>query len=78
MKITSKKKRRKEYLAYLASPEWKLLRLRVMARDSFQCMRCGYKRNLQVHHRTYANFGREDLKDLETLCKKCHKKISHK
>jgi 5-methylcytosine-specific restriction endonuclease McrA len=27
---------------------------------------------LHVHHKTYRNFGMEDMDDLEVLCKVCH------
>lgn len=28
----------------------------------------------EVHHKTYARFGKERLEDLETLCRTCHEK----
>lgn len=45
-------------------------KLRVRMRDSFQCVRCGSIRDLQVHHKRGLKSHRMD--DLETLCRACH------
>ena len=45
-------------------------KLRVKLRDSFQCVRCGSIRDLQVHHKRGTKSHRMD--DLETLCRACH------
>jgi 5-methylcytosine-specific restriction endonuclease McrA len=54
---------------------WQLrVRMPVLTRDGFQCVKCGGTDTLQVHHKTYRHLFFEDahLGDLETLCKVCH------
>lgn len=63
------------YEAYLRSPWWKALRLKVLARDQHRCRRCNSRLQLSVHHKHYGNLGRESLSTLETLCATCHRKI---
>lgn len=62
----------KEYLTYLKSPQWRVLREQVLARDKYQCFECGARGALEVHHTTYARIFREELDDLITLCPACH------
>lgn len=73
-------KRQHEYNQYLKSPEWKQKREQVLSRDNYQCINCGSKEDLNVHHLTYKHFKHELLIELITLCKRCHaiihKKIS--
>lgn len=57
--------------AYLQSMEWRLKRVSVLQRDGYQCQICFTIDNLNVHHITYDNLGREPLSDLVTLCE-CH------
>jgi len=45
-------------------------KLRTRMRDGFRCVRCGSSEKLQVHHKKGVKSHR--LKDLETLCQKCH------
>lgn len=42
-----------------------------MARDR-GCRVCGSLKDLEIHHRTYARFGKEQLDDVTTLCSRCH------
>jgi 5-methylcytosine-specific restriction endonuclease McrA len=67
----------KMYRAYLKSEAWQKKRRKVLIRDKFECKKCGCqdRRKLQVHHKTYDRLFKESLSDLETLCKKCHKKV---
>lgn len=44
----------------------------VLKRDNYTCIRCGSKKNLEVSHNFYGN--KVTIKDLETLCRGCHKK----
>lgn len=46
--------------------------LRVKMRDGFRCVRCGATETLNVHHIKGTKSHR--MKDLETLCRKCHHK----
>ena len=49
------------------------LREAAKSRDGGMCRICSSKDGLQVHHRNYKNKGKKDeLKDLITLCAKCH------
>lgn len=74
-------KTRRRYKNYLKSPAWKNKRAQVIFRDAGQCratrggVPCGSRDGLEVHHLTYARFGKEPLGDLITLCHHCHKAI---
>jgi DNA-binding transcriptional ArsR family regulator len=61
-----------DYLEYLGSPEWAVLRRAVLRRDGYACRVCNSKAQLDAHHRTYQRFGHEYLADLTTLCRPCH------
>lgn len=63
------------YSEYIHSEEWRAKRELVLARDR-GCRICGHEHELQVHHRTYARVGDEDLLDLTVLCVDCHKTIT--
>ncbi len=67
------------YKDYLASGVWHNIRARVLSRDEFECMKCGSRIDLQVHHRTYRYVYNEEacLLSLETLCKFCHNDMDH-
>ena len=68
---------REEYSEALKSPQWIIKRDRIKKRDGYNCVKCGSKDSLHVHHTYY-------LRDkmpwqvpddcLITLCKICHKK----
>lgn len=60
------------YRAYLQSVGWRKTRNRALGRAQFQCERCGAKRHIQVHHRSYERLGCESDADLEVLCRDCH------
>jgi len=64
-----------EYNAYLASPEWKAIRIAVLERDGYLCQGCRKRRADQVHHLTYARKGKEMLFDLTSVCDLCHTAI---
>lgn len=66
--------RRKKYQLYLRSAKWKSKRKARIFQDSGQCVFCGSRHKLEVHHKTYQRFGNEQLNDLVTLCEACHKK----
>jgi len=55
----------------------KSIRRKVLERDNYQCVKCGSKENLEIHHKIpYSNFllprNANKLENLVTLCKKCH------
>jgi hypothetical protein len=63
----------REYVAFMASPEWRRQRERVLRRDRHRCTECGGRRGLEAHHLWYASPLR-DTPDwaLSTLCGGCH------
>ena len=60
-----------KYKEYIKSKEWLEIRLDIIQTRKC-CERCGSKRQLQVHHKTYKNIFNEDQEDLELLCARCH------
>ncbi|BCM89096.1 hypothetical protein IAD21_00940 [Abditibacteriota bacterium] len=60
-----------EHKRHLASTEWAQTRARKLA-ECPHCERCKTSWSLQVHHRTYVNVPREEMSDLEVLCRLCH------
>ncbi len=55
---------------------WMLTRERTLRNFQFICDDCGKrrtKRNIDVHHNTYARIFHEEPDDLAVLCKTCHK-----
>lgn len=73
MKLTSM-----PYDEYLKTPEWLAKRDQALERDGHRCRACNSEQNLNVHHRTYARRGNEDLNDLTTLCQPCHEHFHQK
>lgn len=59
---------------YYNSEEWQIKRAFALNRANHRCQRCGASHSLEVHHLTYDRLYNERPKDLEVLCKKCHKK----
>jgi 5-methylcytosine-specific restriction endonuclease McrA len=69
--------RRTGYAAHINSDAWKsgAARLAELAASGFRCRICNRgadETRLEVHHRTYENFGHELATDLTTLCSECH------
>jgi hypothetical protein len=69
----------RDYNEERRDPRWQKLRLKVMQRDNFQCVRCGDSESeLQVHH-TYYVGNRKPWQypefSLWTLCRQCHKEF---
>ena len=68
----------RDYAEYLRSLHWKGVRAAFFASQRFKrvyhsgCARCGSRDRLELHHKTYARVGSEDLTDLEPLCHSCH------
>ena len=64
--------RRLKYAAHLASDYWKAIRKKVLQRARGLCEKCHRFKAVEVHHKTYKNFGHERMEDLQALCKRCH------
>jgi 5-methylcytosine-specific restriction endonuclease McrA len=60
------------YDQYINSNLWKNKRQYALAHYGVRCEDCGSTYSLQVHHKTYINFGDEDIDDLSVLCRSCH------
>lgn len=61
------------YRRYIGSPQWRKKREAVLKRAGGCCESCNeFKPRLDVHHKTYENFGDEPLTDLQAVCPHCH------
>lgn len=64
-----------EYLQYLQSPSWEVLRAKVLMRDKYLCQSCLTGRATQVHHLSYANLFNEFAWELTSVCEACHARL---
>ena len=63
------------YVTYLYSSAWIQKKEQVLQRDGNRCTNCGSNQELEIHHKTYDNIGKEKPdSDLLTLCRPCHLK----
>ena len=72
----TKKLKRMTQNEYLKTHHWELARCAVLKRDQDRCADCGdstEEKHLEVHHITNIRRGKENMEDLLTLCKDCHK-----
>lgn len=67
---------REWYRDYLASPAWKTLRAKVLARANGLCEGCMNAPATEVHHMTYAHVGNEFLWELRAICRACHERVT--
>ena len=73
------------YKQLLQRQEWQNKRLKILKRDNYQCVYCGSKHHLQIHHKYYSIYPNGDKvapwnypdDALITLCDECHKR-THK
>lgn len=63
---------KEKYSLYLCSREWSEKREVVRKRAGGICERCKHNKMDAVHHLTYARKYREELDDLQAICKACH------
>ena len=70
--VEIRKLRALPYADYLQTVWWQTRRDRALRQGGWRCARCDNKRELQVHHKTYANKGCERDEDLEVICRPCH------
>jgi len=60
---------------YMRSNRWREVRNKVFKMQGEKCAACNEEKNLNIHHLTYENWGKEPLTELIVLCKHCHEKI---
>jgi len=61
--------------SYLLSSKWKKKIMQRLQLDNYECCGCGSKKQLEVHHNSYANLYNESINDIETLCRTCHQHV---
>jgi len=72
-----------DYHKHIASSKWRRgpARLSELEAAGHQCRLCPNEATpdspLEVHHRTYANFGNERVEDLTALCSACHREVTN-
>jgi hypothetical protein len=68
--------RARTYSLYISSHAWGNKRRERLVIDGHRCTSplCFISHGLEVHHKTYARIGDEDVEgDLVTLCERCHR-----
>jgi 5-methylcytosine-specific restriction endonuclease McrA len=70
---SSPTERRAAYERHIKSTQWRNSRRAIIKLRGNKCERCPSTFELDLHHKTYERLGREQLSDLELLCKACHK-----
>ena len=63
------------YASYLKTEHWRHFRDEVIKHYDGKCAVCNSEKDLNVHHRSYKNRGRETFNDVVLLCRDCHSKI---
>lgn len=72
-----------DYRKHIASSKWRhgTARLSELEAAGHQCRLCPNEATpenpLDVHHRSYANFGNERAEDLTALCRACHREVTN-
>ena len=70
---TMSKLRQKIPRLKLPLTQYQKLRIEVLRRDGWRCQRCGKSNDLHVHHlKSRGNLGDDMMRNLITLCAKCH------
>jgi transposase-like protein len=62
------------YGEFLKTVYWKKIKDKKLREAKYKCAVCNSKLELNVHHKTYSNHGKEhaNLDDLVVLCSECH------
>ena len=76
--IDSNGDRHISYKSYLNSSHWKEKRKEFKKCYIRACVICGTNENIELHHITYKNIGKERLSDLCFLCRDCHESVHNK
>jgi len=68
--------RKMRFAEYRLQPEWRARRVQALTRARYKCqMGSNHDAPLDVHHRSYDNYGCERPEDLVVLCRSCHQKV---
>jgi hypothetical protein len=68
--------RKMPFAEYRKQAEWQVRRVQALTRARYRCqMWCSHDATLDVHHRSYENYGDERPEDLVVLCRSCHQKF---
>jgi 5-methylcytosine-specific restriction endonuclease McrA len=68
--------RKMPFVEYRKQPEWQVRRGQALTRARYRCqMGASHDATLDVHHRSYENYGDERPEDLVVLCRSCHQKF---
>lgn len=57
---------------YETTKEWKKRRILILEAYCNKCAICKEDKKLEIHHKTYDNYGNEKFEDLIPLCQHCH------
>jgi 5-methylcytosine-specific restriction endonuclease McrA len=58
----------------LSREDYQRLRIKILQRDRWKCQRCGAAHQLDVHHILLRSRGGDDeIMNLITLCRSCHR-----
>lgn len=72
---TTEKYRAMPYEQYLRTVHWRAFRAWILKERGRCCERCEERYGeIDVHHVTYDNLGREKPEDVIVLCRECHDK----
>ena len=66
---------RDTYVEHLMSDKWKQTKLARLLIDDFKCQQCNKPITAETshcHHITYQNLGDEGMKDVVSVCPRCH------
>lgn len=60
------------YQRYINSSKWETRRNQYFLTRPRKCVTCGTRKDIHLHHKTYARMGNEFDSDLAALCEFCH------
>lgn len=60
------------YVDYIVGKEWREKKIKFFNKYGKKCFACNSFKNINVHHLTYRNIGKEKDEDLVVLCRCCH------
>lgn len=64
-----------KYETYIKSKEWFAWRAFIFEWRGRKCQLCTGTKNLELHHMSYKNLGKENIRDVLIVCSVCHRYI---